>query len=398
MATLTKAKNGAKEIFYCPVASCSELSFSPAEQARHVAGRHTTAAADLAWLQRCEETRRLEEEFSFDTGDDEEEEADTVNHTPPPVEDLPTAAAKPQETTLKMGDTGVKSEKRKYMKKEKPTSSSQPRTKAKKPKLKSLKSAQGNVLKAEKKLPPVVCPDCGKCYANKYILKTHRKSFHSEQKDFNHHNNNTKSLEPLPCTRCPKTFHNKYNLKYHEGTHEAPRFLCTDCPQAFRRKNFFQRHQYLAHGKEFNIPIFNCDECGKIFYIKNDLTNHVKYHQKHPDLTCKDCGKYFTKAINVKNHVKHVHSLVKNLSCHLCTYKTSRKEKLNIHIQKVHEQQMETCLICKSQVKYLYQHIRNFHKGGDNFKLHKKLKMESLFQANEPKILDVKPKEIVSQK
>ena len=82
MATLTKLgpEAKAKEIFYCPVASCSELSFSPAEQARHVAGRHTTAAADLAWLQRCEETRRLEEEFSFDTGDDEEEEAeaDTV--------------------------------------------------------------------------------------------------------------------------------------------------------------------------------------------------------------------------------------------------------------------------------------------------------------------------------
>ena len=80
----------------------------------------------------------------------------------------------------------------------------------------------------------------------------------------------------------------------------------------------------------------------------------------------------------MRNHVDYVHNRVKNYSCGQCDFKASQKEKLQKHVRSVHEKQMETCNICKIQVKHVYHHVKVHKNDFDNaWEVHRALKTET---------------------
>lgn len=151
------------------------------------------------------------------------------------------------------------------------------------------------------------------------------------------------------CPVCKTMFASKYKMHYHKVHHEDPKFQCYVCEKKFyleymltnhvkqnncqekpkRKENLLEcricelvfdtlskrtHHQVVAHGE----PKFVCDICGKKFFYKNNLTNHVFIHDparqrviekqkmrdKEPQLECKVCGKKFCMEYNLINHKK----------------------------------------------------------------------------------------------
>ena len=174
----------------------------------------------------------------------------------------------------------------------------------------------------------IPCPDCGKVFPTKLKLRAHEKSFHEERSH--------------ACPSCPKIFSVEGNLKSHLKSHEGPSFLCTDCPEGFKRKDSFNRHQYLFHGKCSNIKTFNCDDCGVKLFTKRDFEMHSKQHTGQKDFKCEFCGKLLGRSGSLKNHIRAVHEKVKNFSCNKCDYKAFKKDKFKQHLRKIHDEDLNS--------------------------------------------------------
>jgi len=239
----------------------------------------------------------------------------------------------------------------------------------------------------------IVCDTCAKTCSNALTLKNHQRVYHSGAEKTPCHlcgklfpnkhgvsahlNSGIHTDATIKCSRCPKLFPSKYYLKSHERVHDVARFLCSDCPTSFRWKKRLEKHQHLSHGKPLPFKTYACDECGKVFYFSSEFLNHKKFHQGHPASTCEICHKTFHKPETMRTHVKYVHNKVKNYSCDRCDYKAGQKEKFEKHVKKVHEKEMETCNICKEQVKHSYHHVKSHHKDIENaWEVHKELKSE----------------------
>ena len=197
-----------------------------------------------------------------------------------------------------------------------------------------------NNIHSETKQASIPCSKCGKAFANKYVQKTHEKIACLENQDRPKKKSSqkiTSNSEKVVCNECPKTFKNKYNLKYHfDRSHGGLTFLCSECPESFSKKKRLEKHLYIAHNKRLNNKLHNCDECGKDFFFKAEFSNHTKLHQRHPDLLCKMCDKSFSSPFAMRKHVKLVHDKVKDFCCNQCGSQFGRKDKLKIHIKNLH--------------------------------------------------------------
>ena len=159
-------------------------------------------------------------------------------------------------------------------------------------------------------------------------------------------------------------------LEEHSLTHKEPSFLCTDCPDAFRTKSSLDKHQYISHGTK--VQIFKCNKCDKEFFSKQRLNDHDRNHQES-NVKCQQCDKVLSSVKALDNHTKAVHDKIKRFSCDMCAFKAFKKEKFDKHVKKVHENAMETCLICDVEVKHAYHHVMSNHKDIPNaWEIHKK--------------------------
>ena len=409
MVTVTRPESGAgsrsREIFYCARPSCSALCYSKAELERHALTAHTKAG----------QAEKIEDEFSFDS-DNEEEEQDSKQtgrsmkevdktsynddtHREAPIKEegdkkiqtVPPIKAKKIERKLetrkrKPHKKGVKNEKTPIVQ----IYSCQTCNES----YKTQARLDTHKFKAHS-LGGEACSICFKTCSNTVSLKAHQTLYHSSEEKASCHlcgkvflnkhrltahlNTGIHNDATIKCSRCPKLFPNKINLVSHERVHDEAKFLCSDCPVSFRWKKRLEKHQHLDHGKPLPFKTYACDECGKVFYFRTELSNHKKFHQKDPASTCDLCHKTFSKPETKRRHVDYVHKKVKNHSCDQCDYRFSQKEKLQKHIRIVHERQMETCNICKIQVKHVYHHVKAHHSKDfdDAWEVHKALKTEN---------------------
>jgi len=129
---------------------------------------------------------------------------------------------------------------------------------------------------SKKESGPIKCELCGNKFSSIYTLKRHM-AMHNKQR-------------PFKCKLCSKSFTQKVVLKEHILMHTGEkRFVCNICDKNFQQNNHLKYHMLSAHnvGKRHG-----CDNCGKVFTFRHQLTSHIsKMHGNVADgcLTCAEC-------------------------------------------------------------------------------------------------------------
>jgi len=147
---------------------------------------------------------------------------------------------------------------------------------------------------------PIKCEVCGSIFSSVYTLKRHMAT----------HN----KLRPFKCKLCNKSFTQKVVLKEHILMHTGEkRFLCNVCDKTFQQSNHLKYHLLSAHniGKRHS-----CEDCGKVYIFKHQLTSHIS--KVHGDLakgcfTCMECpDRVFMTKTKYNMHLETFHTKKKH--------------------------------------------------------------------------------------
>ena len=177
-------------------------------------------------------------------------------------------------------------------------------------------------LQKRKELDPVTCEECGKVLANHMVLKNHIRNVHNPDNIFHH------------CDKCEYKCSLKSLLKQH----------------------IFSRH---------SIPEYlTCHICGDKLKSKHELRVHHKFkHEVQEMVKCEICGKEIRK-VNYQSHKLKAHGEKKH-ACDLCSYRTTTKFNLKLHVSKSHmglkDLPKSKCQYCDVETTNLPYHMGVHH-------------------------------------
>ena len=191
------------------------------------------------------------------------------------------------------------------------------------------------------------CEMCDKRFNTKADLKVHAQ-IHEETKRFScevcgkvfkRSDNMTRHVKihvndrAHKCITCGKGFNTRFNLKMHMKMHEGSKariFACEYCG-----KSFYRRGSLIEHIRRcLNLKTYKCELCGKGFNNISGLNSHAAVHLASKDFTCELCGKAFKRLLNMKNHMK-VHLNEKQYKCEICGKGCNTSSQLSMH-KKMH--------------------------------------------------------------
>ena len=115
------------------------------------------------------------------------------------------------------------------------------------------------------------------------------------------------------CDECGKSFTIKENLTRHKNGHLIGKFTCLMCFSKLSSQRSPEDHNKEIHGKILPSPeAFICDVCGKNFSAKRSLQEHNKLHLDQ-DFKCKECSSSFKTESSLKQHKKM--SIQRRITC-----------------------------------------------------------------------------------
>ena len=201
------------------------------------------------------------------------------------------------------------------------------------------------------------CGDCDKTCLNENALKRHIRAYHDESNSHKCHlfpwrffaashlkkhlqikHNNEPIPKELICSECGKTFSKMGNLKYHfRSVHLGEKFPCKQCGKEFTSKHTLDYHVKKVHKTNEDMPVSQCDICGKTYSRKIDMKAHKRYvHDGIIDHKCDLCGKAFPRSWKLKAHIDSFHYGVKNHKCKYCSFCFGTRQVLKVHLKAAH--------------------------------------------------------------
>ncbi|KAL0853004.1 hypothetical protein ABMA27_012785 [Loxostege sticticalis] len=195
-----------------------------------------------------------------------------------------------------------------------------------------------------------LCEICGQGFISKAHVAHHLKNCHSEGE----------------CVKCQKKFTSQYALRLHDDK-EHRSWKCPKCTEVLGSRYLRKRHMALAHDVGNNL--FKCDECDKIFVLRNRFLEHkARVHLKEKTVECPICGfKLFNKEMLKRHMVRHDDA--RPFECDICKRTFQRKKTLVFH-RRIHTNDKR--YVCKScgksfvQVASLKLHIRVHHSSNES--------------------------------
>ena len=102
----------------------------------------------------------------------------------------------------------------------------------------------------------------------------------------------------------------KSSVVVHEEKFEtktaSSRYECKDCDKTYANPESLRRHLKKNHLERETLDEYSCFQCKKKFQFKEDLTCHMRIHQKKVD--CNICDAKFTRSDNLLKHIRKMHN------------------------------------------------------------------------------------------
>lgn len=193
----------------------------------------------------------------------------------------------------------------------------------------------------------LICPECRKSFMRSSLLKRHCKAVHDR-------------LLSHACTRCPKRFSTERQRQRHlaivhrsEMTEDElhsltliQRYVCEECAYSTYSSKTIRRHVYGHTGQFPHV----CDECGRGFVFRFELTTHRSRDHRHERYTCERCPRAFYSHDRFERHIS-AHDGGWGFACPTCGQLYETQGYLESH-QLIHsEQRPYECSKCGKRFK-----------------------------------------------
>ncbi|XP_063898083.1 gastrula zinc finger protein XlCGF26.1-like [Helicoverpa armigera] len=218
---------------------------------------------------------------------------------------------------------------------------------------------------AEHKVTDHICSGCNESFKCQEALAEHRSTYCSVEK----RQEKVRKLATVrgshTCTVCNKTYSKKHNLAKHKliHTHRQKDYLCQICGKSFYHKGSLEDHiirhsdskpyqceickstfqtlqRLSAHKKSHSAEKpFSCDQCGKCFRLKRQLGDHSFVHTDSYPHVCSYCNKGFRRKVYMNQHIRQ-HTGVKPYSCEICQRDFTNFPNYNKHKKRRHNTDM----------------------------------------------------------
>ena len=189
------------------------------------------------------------------------------------------------------------------------------------------KASPEQYLEKKKKISHIperfTCQYCPKMFKFQSSVINHTKRYHTETK-------------LVPCEHCGKEVKQSNMDMHYKNNHATPRYTCTQCGKTFYFKALMVNHIAVMHEGQKNHV---CDLCGAKFGIKKSLERHVRcQHEDYRPHVCEYCQKAFHTLQKLQKHISG-HIKDKLYVCPVCEAKFYYQDNVRMHVKKSHPEQ-----------------------------------------------------------